>query len=667
MALNKNGFYILLVLVAAAVIFAVFYFDLFDLTYSKERALATIINYEDTRRASDQLLKYLEDPDAEIRARAALALGRISDPNTTPNILRLLEDSVDDVRAAAAFAVGLTGDSRFAAELMDIGETQPAPVLALVIQSAGRLADTTVPIVADQIATMLNHLDHRVREQAAMAMWRCRGTAYTENLKQMAMFDPVRAVQIAALYSLVGLRVSDAVDTYAEWLPDSDPFARAQAIRGLGLTPDDSRTSLVAAGLNDRNNHVVIEAINALAKINTAKAVRYLLARLAEETDEKVRGLLIETLGQMGAVEAEEIILKGLNDSTSVNILGVSVVALAKLEYDYIEALVDSLLDKNNPWLETKIIEALGEIGGESIKPRLSDLFNDSSAMVRGAAFEALVKYDPLNAKYYIKTALKDSDDVMNVRAIEYIGQQKMTDMIREMSQLMNFRETIHPDVKRSIAEAAGEFLGTSEDSLAESLLNECLLDADYIVSKTAAGIYKDKLEQDKTAYISKPAESASIGQIKDFLNKYNDDPFAIIKTNRGEIKIELFKDIAPLTVKSFINLAQSGFYDGLIFHRVVPGFVAQGGDPRGDGYGGPDFTLRTEASNITFARGAVGMASSGKDTEGSQFFITVMPVPHLDGKYTLFGTVVSGMEIADALVRGDRIENIRIMTGKEK
>jgi cyclophilin family peptidyl-prolyl cis-trans isomerase len=121
----------------------------------------------------------------------------------------------------------------------------------------------------------------------------------------------------------------------------------------------------------------------------------------------------------------------------------------------------------------------------------------------------------------------------------------------------------------------------------------------------------------------------------------------------------------APLTSASFINLARRGYYNGLDFHRVVTNFVIQGGCPRGDGNGGPGYTLRCEIGQKPYGRGAVGMALSGKDTGGSQFFITHTPTPHLDGGYTLFGWVANGMDVVDRIRQGDKIDRIEIWDGR--
>ncbi|MDD5468025.1 MAG: peptidylprolyl isomerase [Anaerolineales bacterium] len=137
-----------------------------------------------------------------------------------------------------------------------------------------------------------------------------------------------------------------------------------------------------------------------------------------------------------------------------------------------------------------------------------------------------------------------------------------------------------------------------------------------------------------------------------DPLKKYT----ATLKTERGDILVQLFPDVAPLAVNNFIFLSRNGWYDNVTFHRVLPGFVAQSGDPSGTGYGGPGYAFSNEvSSNVKFDKpGVVGMANAGKDTNGSQFFITYAPTPNLDGGYTIFGQVISGMDVAEKLTPRD-------------
>jgi len=135
----------------------------------------------------------------------------------------------------------------------------------------------------------------------------------------------------------------------------------------------------------------------------------------------------------------------------------------------------------------------------------------------------------------------------------------------------------------------------------------------------------------------------------------------ATMITDRGTIRIAFMGTQAPITVFNFLTLASQGFYDGLRFHRVVPAFVAQDGDPRGDGNGGPGYAIRDELNRMTYGRGTIGMALSGPDTGGSQYFLTLTPQPHLDGHYTAFGQVVSGLAVMDGLVQGDQIQSITV------
>ncbi len=139
--------------------------------------------------------------------------------------------------------------------------------------------------------------------------------------------------------------------------------------------------------------------------------------------------------------------------------------------------------------------------------------------------------------------------------------------------------------------------------------------------------------------------------------------PTAVITMEKGgEVRIELYPDDAPKTVEAFITLAKKGFYDGLTFHRVVPGFVAQGGDPKGDGTGGPGYTLKAEFNKRKHLRGTVAMArSQHPDSAGSQFYIAFAPAPHLDNNYTVFGQVTSGMDVVDRIKPGDKMRSVKI------
>ncbi len=137
----------------------------------------------------------------------------------------------------------------------------------------------------------------------------------------------------------------------------------------------------------------------------------------------------------------------------------------------------------------------------------------------------------------------------------------------------------------------------------------------------------------------------------------------ATLSTDRGDIVLDLFAEHAPKTVNNFVTLARDGFYDGLVFHRVIPNFMIQGGDPTGTGRGGPGYQFEDEVQNnpLKHETGVISMANAGPNTNGSQFFITHGPQPHLNGRHTVFGKVVEGQDVVDSVQQGDAMTSVSI------
>jgi cyclophilin family peptidyl-prolyl cis-trans isomerase/HEAT repeat protein len=190
-----------------------------------------------------------------------------------------------------------------------------------------------------------------------------------------------------------------------------------------------------------------------------------------------------------------------------------------------------------------------------------------------------------------------------------------------------------------------------------KELLTKNLKHTDYDVAKASADALKSITEKEFEKEITAPKYRTDFDW--EFIESLSSKNVATIRTNKGDIRIKLFEQVAPFTVQNFVKLGERGYYNNTVFHRVVPNFVIQGGDPTGTGYGGPGYSIRSEFSDTQFDAYTVGMASSGKDTEGSQFFITHSPQYHLDGKYTLFGAVIEGYEVVDKIQIGDKIETI--------
>lgn len=222
-----------------------------------------------------------------------------------------------------------------------------------------------------------------------------------------------------------------------------------------------------------------------------------------------------------------------------------------------------------------------------------------------------------------------------------------------KMVLLMDYKELVYPKDKDAMILFINEF-GELKMNEAENILKENLKSANYDICKASANALKKITGKDYT-FTTKFRTDFDWGFIKTLDKK----KFAVLKTEKGNIKIKLLPEVALFSVVNFVRLAEKKFYDKTSFHRVVPNFVIQGGDPLNNGYGGPDYSIRSEFSPLRFERGFFGMASEGRDTEGSQFFIMHSPHYHLDGRYTIFGEVVEGMEVVDNIAFSDVLETV--------
>jgi cyclophilin family peptidyl-prolyl cis-trans isomerase len=203
--------------------------------------------------------------------------------------------------------------------------------------------------------------------------------------------------------------------------------------------------------------------------------------------------------------------------------------------------------------------------------------------------------------------------------------------------------------------------LAKQKSAKANEAIKTALDSNDHLIRRRAVAQLKANGVGDFAARVGIVKTSNTAADYERAVGRIGKQVRAVVTTTKGLFTIELLPDDAPLTVDNFIQLAKRKYFNRLTVHRVVPNFVIQDGDPRGDGNGGPGYQIRCEINEAPYARGAVGMALSGKDTGGSQWFVTHSPQPHLDGGYTVFGNVVSGMETVDNIARGDVIRSIAI------
>lgn len=650
--------------VVAVILFGVIGYFVWDMLRVKSvpEKLAAIVHIEDTRELSKALETYLEDDSASVRARAAMAIGRIDAEASSKLLMAALADSSLEVLRSAAFACRLTADKELIGPLLDAALNLPSSVATEAILSVGRLADSSMTDVHADLVGYLEHPSPGVREAACYALFYAQAKEKAPELISFVDSEEDELAREAALYALARMGIAEAAGVFERYQAASDPVQRAYAVRGLARVGTGKITRQIALSLNDDDKRVVAEAINALARQKGTDAASYLAQKLRRTEDEK---LIIATLGALSTLESGaglETAQMHLRSDLSDEIVAAALTYVASVDGDKVVPVIDSLLHEQPPAvIRTACAEAYAAIAKPSVVPRLAVLFADKSPNVRGAAFQALMTIDSSNASFYIEQALSDDDMMPVVLAIDQIGQRKAKKYLPQLLTMMKQPELEDVDVRRSVIDAADAFLAEEPaDSIVREILIHGMLDPEYVVRRATADVYSARLDEDHYRMVTPAQTRITESRIQKLLEAPA-NPIAIVSTSKGDVQLELLADVAPLTVINFIDLAEEGFYDSLSFHRVVPNFVVQGGCPRGDGWGGPPYMIRCEYSAVPYVRGTVGIATSGRDTGGSQFFITLSPQPHLDGRYTVFGQVIDGMDVVDQLVRGDKIEHILI------
>ncbi len=628
--------------------------------------LAKITHLEDRRELSSRLKAYLEDNDPVVRARTALAIGRIGGKGSAEPLMDMLADSVWDVATTAATAIGFTGEKQVALTLLETADKLPPRITARAVESAGRLTDSSATEAIQTLAGFLSHPAPEVREKAVMALFRAKAKEAAPEIIRLHASEPDELVRQACLYFLARYDIAEAENVFEFYLADPDPYLRALAIQGMGAIKTEDARRYVSIALNDNTDRVVATAINELAGSSDPYTPDLLVRKLGVEENPKLIVALIDALARLESEGGVSEAKRAAFTYGSAPLMAAMVKYSAAVERGRAIDLIDSLLRVEKPLVRAACAEALGLIHQNNVAPRLTTLLKDPAPMVRWTALATLLEADSANQEFYLQQGLDDTDYVVVGTAVDAVGERKVGKFLPQLRQLIEKGASTAVDVRRSVVNAMRPFLAEpSTDSTAVlAIMRAGLRDPNYIVRRDASLLWDELIELPKPAVSLVADTRYSESKVRSTLEKYAANPFARIVTSEGEIEVELYLDVAPLTVLNFITLAEDGFYDGLTFHRVVPNFVVQGGDPRGDGSGGPDWHIRDEYSSEPYVRGSVGIATSGKDTGGSQFFITVSPQPHLEGRYTVFGRVIGGMEVADRLMVGDDIKTIRIEKG---
>jgi cyclophilin family peptidyl-prolyl cis-trans isomerase/HEAT repeat protein len=648
--------------------------------------LARVLALEDARTLGQgELERDLKSPDRSIRRRAALAAGRIGDTSITPALIDLMNDQEPEVRQMTAFALGLLGDRQAVDRLRAALKDTDGTVRARSAEALGRLGDKRA--ASDLVAFVLGATPHG----AAVVTVRGDDPGNASDpwvelrlglFALAALKDAPAAESVllvggkprfdwwAATFTAMRLELPSMRPVLAAAAAGDDPLSRAIAARGLAALKDASAFDTIAKLVRDSDETVSVAALKALGTLGDARGTAVAVSMLASPSlalkREALRALAL--LPGDRSLRSRLVPLVGAREAW---IRGPALRALARADPDEF-ALVLSGLDPDPDWtVRAALAAALGDVGGELGASLLLTMLKDPDPRVLPAVLEALRAARGPDATDTLRRLVAHADPAVRVAAIEGLaaqGAQGSSEVFA--AAYRNALPEPDPDVRLALVAA----FAAQKDPASRSLLEQAaksdpsrLVRVRAIFALRAAGGASPTLPDPGPEDVRRPFADYRLAmgpyEATPGLDLYS--PRAVLHTRRGRIEILLDVVETPLTTLSFMDLARRGFYDGLTFHRVEPNFVVQGGCPRGDGNGGPGYAIRCEIGQRPFGRGAVGMALSGKDTGGSQFFITHSAQPHLDGGYTLFGRVTGGMDVVDQIRPGDVIEHVEIWTGR--
>jgi cyclophilin family peptidyl-prolyl cis-trans isomerase/HEAT repeat protein len=679
-----------------------------------------IARLEDQREpGAERLMVLAGHGDPAIRRRALRALARLQDPAALPALERALDDPDPAVRDEAAFAVetlglrweGLEDMPRQRAEqaVLRALATAPAARQEALLTALGTVAGeegmrqlverlgSTDPQVAKAAALALGTWIHRGQPSTAMATataWPGPGSA---RLSSQAARDPVARRALAYALMRAAAKRADAPFgvLLLAGLADDDAEVRALSAKGLAtlapLGDGEPMERLGQLAMADPDWRVRVEAVRALAAAaakGAAAAEQLERALLALARDAVATPARVDPRAMMPLWAAWDPATPYVSRTAAERALPLFEEARKaasgppRLDFARLACAAATARDR-----AAQTIDALRRCGGDSMTPRERDrrVARTLGAIHAAASVEALApllvsldsgtrsqaaeslgqiaaalekKQRPSEpaerARALLRAALRDTDGPVVATAAEALGQLMDTESTPSLLEaLARFARPADNEITQSLIGALGAVHATPAAPALRRLLASSIPPVRLAASKALAALGETapaNVQIEPSEPLPAAVRAQARAQTRAAQRRLH------LTTDKGEIVILLAVEEAPVTTAALAHLVARGFYDGLTFHRVVPDFVTQGGDPRGDGWGGPGYTLRCELHPRRYLRGTVGMALAGKDTGGSQFFITHAMQPHLDGKYTIIGEVVAGMEVVDALLPGDRI-----------
>lgn len=627
-----------------------------------------IHNFQD-QQLQDSLFPFFRHKDPTYRYLAALAFASIRDSSALDSLAILLKDDIDIVRAASAYAIGQTGAQAAEALLVnafDRNDTvgQYFTANKAILEAIGKCGGPGSLKNLSTISTYQTR-DTALLEGQALGIYRFALRSITSPEGTARMLEMASNGQFPGSVRLIA----------AHYLQRAANIS-VDSVAGIPL---------ITAFKSEKNPDIRMALAMGLAKVKSSSALDALKQAYPSEKDDRIRFNILRALSAFDYEKSKETAFKALRDADDQVATKAASFFVEKGNTKDAPTYWALAKDSTLAWpVQVTLFQA-------TLRYISQNYLDAANFELRQRFFQATTPYQ----RAFVLQALAELG--WNYRFIQREGfaapskviKTAAVDALAAISNRPDFNAFFGSNVRKVTKDLAAHFSSailSGDAGMAASAAN-----ALRNPSRAYKSVFRDSTGFLQTALnkLKLPDEIETYNEIKHTISYFNGEKkftptktaynhpikwermvniktttTAEIVTDKGTIKIQLLPEEAPGTVANFVQLAREGFYNDKVFHRVVPNFVIQGGCPRGDGYGSLDFTIRSELPPLYYhQQGCVGMASAGNHTEGTQFFITHSPTPHLDGNYTIFALVIEGMDVVNKIRVGDTIKDIRIKT----
>ena len=621
----------------------------------RELLQATLLEALDRGAVPDALWGGLMlDPESQVRVQAVRVLASNPGPGEVLRLEMLAQDRDPRVREAVMLTAGRIGAA--AAALVGTALRDPSPLVRRAAVWAG--TEIGEPCADAVLARMAVERDPSVLEMGLANLWRLPAARWEGTLGGFADHpDPL--LRRAAAYGLSRGRSELRLAPLRRLVLDREPVIRLTALRGLGGDPPDpSDLTRLTAALDDPDWRVRTAACMVLAT-TSAKLSDGAGGRLGELAADPRAQLAVSAVHALAASPARggARVLEGLAREGEPWPAAEALVALARQGALSARSLIGEWIASPQAWRRRASVRAAVALADSKTIARGLE---DPDPSVRLAVIDALPPGDSSADTVFADRLTRDPDPAVRASLVERLAGAGKLPTDRLLSLAASWQKDAAGDARAAALLAAWK---DGDGSTRAKVLEASLADPDRTV--TAQVMAAARAAGAAAELLPRPATHGP-AWYRDLVGWSGRDHWLDMVTVRGTVRLRLESGIAPLSARALWDLAEKGFYNGLTFHRVVPNFVVQGGDPRGDGWGGPGFTLADEPSLEPFDSWRVGIATSGPNTGGCQLFATLTPADHLIGHYTNVAEVTAGREVLERIEVGDTILRVEANEGAE-